>query len=172
MFSGWDNFYLLVGSAAGALIGLLFIVVTLTANMDARMRPRGAKVYLDSDRLPFRDCRGCQRDFRGARTTRARSSNHSRRLRCSGFCLFGTDHNPDVVERLGESAGPIRQVLLRSFPSHQLSGTRGCGGFRVVCARGRTLRGWRDHARAVADGNSQRLGSCHFHRPQRATTGR
>jgi hypothetical protein len=43
---GWDNFYLLVGSAAGALIGLLFVVVTLTANMDARMRPRGAQVYL------------------------------------------------------------------------------------------------------------------------------
>ncbi len=46
VFDGWDNFYLLVGSAAGALIGLLFVVVTLTANIDARMRPRGAQVYL------------------------------------------------------------------------------------------------------------------------------
>ena len=29
---GWDNFYVIVGSAAGALIGLQFVVLTLIAN--------------------------------------------------------------------------------------------------------------------------------------------
>jgi len=35
--SGWQNFYVIVGSSAGALIGLQFVVITLIAN-----RPIGA----------------------------------------------------------------------------------------------------------------------------------
>jgi hypothetical protein len=31
--SGWENFYTIVGSSAGALIGLQFVVMTLVANM-------------------------------------------------------------------------------------------------------------------------------------------
>jgi hypothetical protein len=31
--SGWANFYVIVGSSAGALIGLQFVVMTLVANM-------------------------------------------------------------------------------------------------------------------------------------------
>jgi hypothetical protein len=31
--SGWQNFYVIVGSAAGALIGLQFVVMTLIANL-------------------------------------------------------------------------------------------------------------------------------------------
>lgn len=31
-FAGWDNFYVIVGSAAGALIGLQFVVMTLIAD--------------------------------------------------------------------------------------------------------------------------------------------
>ena len=46
MFERWDNFYILVGSAAGALIGLLFIVVTLTAGMDRDQALRGASRYM------------------------------------------------------------------------------------------------------------------------------
>jgi hypothetical protein len=37
MISGWENFYVIVGSAAGALIGLQFVVMTLIAT-----RPIGA----------------------------------------------------------------------------------------------------------------------------------
>jgi hypothetical protein len=29
MFSGWDSFFLLIGGAAGAMIGLLFVVASL-----------------------------------------------------------------------------------------------------------------------------------------------
>lgn len=31
--AGWENFYVIVGSSAGALIGLQFVVITLVANM-------------------------------------------------------------------------------------------------------------------------------------------
>jgi hypothetical protein len=31
-FAGWENFYVVVGSSAGALIGLQFVVLTLLAS--------------------------------------------------------------------------------------------------------------------------------------------
>ena len=37
-FDGWDNFYVMVGTAAGALIGLQFVVLTLLAERP----PKGA----------------------------------------------------------------------------------------------------------------------------------
>jgi hypothetical protein len=38
----WDSFYLIVGSAAGALIGLQFVVMTLIAQRPARTAEAGA----------------------------------------------------------------------------------------------------------------------------------
>ena len=35
-FAGWSNFYVIVGSSAGALIGLQFVVMTLITNMPVR----------------------------------------------------------------------------------------------------------------------------------------
>ncbi|MFI5144540.1 MAG: hypothetical protein ACHQJ4_03010 [Ignavibacteria bacterium] len=32
-FTGWENFYIIIGSSAGALIGLQFVVLTLVAQM-------------------------------------------------------------------------------------------------------------------------------------------
>src|SRR3954467_6735491 len=46
MFEGWDSFYLLVGGAAGALIGLLFIVVTLIRGGDTGLNLRNTGVYM------------------------------------------------------------------------------------------------------------------------------
>ena len=46
MFDHWDSFYLLVGGAAGALIGLLFIVATLTRGRDRDSALHGASVYM------------------------------------------------------------------------------------------------------------------------------
>jgi hypothetical protein len=34
--SGWENFYVIIGSSAGALIGLQFVVITLIAEMPMR----------------------------------------------------------------------------------------------------------------------------------------
>jgi hypothetical protein len=45
MFDGWENYYLMVGSSAGALIGLMFVVVTLTAGRDRAEAERGKHLY-------------------------------------------------------------------------------------------------------------------------------
>jgi hypothetical protein len=45
MFRGWENFYLMVGSSAGALIGLMFVVVTLTAGRERDQTERGKHLY-------------------------------------------------------------------------------------------------------------------------------
>jgi hypothetical protein len=41
MLEGWKDYFLLVGSAAAALIGLLFVVVTLTAGRELGTVERG-----------------------------------------------------------------------------------------------------------------------------------
>lgn len=46
MFEGWDSYFLLIGGAAGALIGLLFVVAGLTSRLDRNERLRGASLYL------------------------------------------------------------------------------------------------------------------------------
>ena len=46
MFEHWDGFYLLLGGAAGALIGLMFVVATLTSRLDLDKAVRGASVYM------------------------------------------------------------------------------------------------------------------------------
>jgi len=46
MPQGWESFYLLVGGAAGALIGLLFVVITLTAELNPAETTVGSKVYV------------------------------------------------------------------------------------------------------------------------------
>jgi hypothetical protein len=46
MFEGWHDFYLVLGPASAGLIGLLFIVVTLTAGLDRQRALRGAQVYM------------------------------------------------------------------------------------------------------------------------------
>ena len=45
MFEGWENYYLMIGSSAGALIGLMFVVVTLTAGRDRAEIERGKHLY-------------------------------------------------------------------------------------------------------------------------------
>jgi hypothetical protein len=53
MFEHWDSFFLLIGGAAGALIGLMFVVVTLTARLDLEQAERGATVYMTPIILHF-----------------------------------------------------------------------------------------------------------------------
>ena len=45
MFEGWENFYLIVGPSAAALIGLMFVVVTLTAGRERDQTERGKHLY-------------------------------------------------------------------------------------------------------------------------------
>ena len=53
MFQGWDNFFMLLGTAAGGLIGLVFIVVTLTAGFDRDRALRGSSRYMTPTVLQF-----------------------------------------------------------------------------------------------------------------------
>jgi hypothetical protein len=44
--AGWQNFYVIVGSSAGALIGLQFVVMSLIANMPiARVDPQASGAF-------------------------------------------------------------------------------------------------------------------------------
>ncbi len=45
MFAGWSNYFFMVGSAAAALIGLMFIVATLTAGRDRSQVEPGKQLY-------------------------------------------------------------------------------------------------------------------------------
>src|SRR5438445_3111999 len=44
-FAEWDNFYVIVGSAAGALIGLQFVVLTLMAQRSQRTTPEAGGAF-------------------------------------------------------------------------------------------------------------------------------
>jgi len=46
MFQGWDNVFMLLGTASGSLIGLLFVVVTLTGGQDRARTLRAGGIYL------------------------------------------------------------------------------------------------------------------------------
>jgi hypothetical protein len=46
MFAGWSNFYMLLGTASAGLIGLLFVVATLTSTIDRDKRARGQSLFL------------------------------------------------------------------------------------------------------------------------------
>jgi hypothetical protein len=55
VFGGWDNFHFLLGSAAAALIGLLFLVATLTSGLhnDPARTARGMVFYLTPTAMHF-----------------------------------------------------------------------------------------------------------------------
>ena len=50
---GWDNFYYLIGSAAAGLIGLLFVVATLTGAGDHPQSQRGIRLYMTPNIIHF-----------------------------------------------------------------------------------------------------------------------
>lgn len=43
MFDGWDSFYSMVGQAAGTLIGLMFVVITLAATLGGDIRRKASE---------------------------------------------------------------------------------------------------------------------------------
>jgi MFS family permease len=54
MFATWANFYVILGSAAGALIGLQFIVITLVAQRaNNRVSPEAAATYASPTIVSF-----------------------------------------------------------------------------------------------------------------------
>jgi hypothetical protein len=53
MFEGWDNYFLMMGSAGGGLIGLLFVVITLTAGFERGQAQRGQALYMTPTMVHF-----------------------------------------------------------------------------------------------------------------------
>jgi L-asparagine transporter-like permease len=53
MFEGWGDYYIMLGPAAGGLIGLLFVVVTLTTGVDRSKTARGQALYMTPTVLQF-----------------------------------------------------------------------------------------------------------------------
>jgi hypothetical protein len=53
MFHDWDSFYLMLGSSGAALIGLLFVVVTLTADFERNRVLRAVSIYMTPTALDF-----------------------------------------------------------------------------------------------------------------------
>lgn len=45
MFEAWETFYLLIGTSAAALIGMMFVVITLTAEVRTQQIERGTVIY-------------------------------------------------------------------------------------------------------------------------------
>lgn len=45
MFEGWDDYFFMLGSSAAALIGLMFVVVTLTAGRNRGELEGGKRLY-------------------------------------------------------------------------------------------------------------------------------
>ena len=46
MFEGWGNFYFLLGSASASLIGLMFVVTTLTRGSERSQVERGQRLFM------------------------------------------------------------------------------------------------------------------------------
>ena len=46
MFHGWENFYIMAGTAAATLAGLLFVVITLSVNLVATPAARGVHAFV------------------------------------------------------------------------------------------------------------------------------
>jgi hypothetical protein len=53
MFHGWENYFGMLGTASAGLIGLLFVVVTLTANFETTQAQRGQALYMTPTGLNF-----------------------------------------------------------------------------------------------------------------------
>jgi hypothetical protein len=53
MFAGWENYFMLLGAASGSLIGLLFVVVTLTSGIERSRALRASAIYLTPTLIHF-----------------------------------------------------------------------------------------------------------------------
>jgi len=53
MFEHWDSYFAMLGTAAGGLIGLLFVVVTLTSNFERSQALKGTSIYMTPTAIHF-----------------------------------------------------------------------------------------------------------------------
>jgi hypothetical protein len=46
LLAGWENFYVIIGSSAGGLTGLTFVVIALVSDVAGGVRPAGVGTYV------------------------------------------------------------------------------------------------------------------------------
>jgi hypothetical protein len=56
--AGWENFYVIVGSSAGGLTGITFVVVALIRDMAGTVRPTGLSAFVVSSSRSSRHLNG------------------------------------------------------------------------------------------------------------------
>ncbi|HWE46307.1 MAG TPA: hypothetical protein VG407_09800 [Caulobacteraceae bacterium] len=103
MFHGWDNFFLTTGPAAGSLIGLLFVVVTLTAGRDRDSTLRGAALYLTPTVFHF----GVVMAMSAAAMAPGLTSDQTA-LVLGAISLYGVGYTLIIALRLGKADGNVK----------------------------------------------------------------
>lgn len=53
MLNGWDNFYIMAGTAGATLIGLLFVIITLGTHLPSSGVAQGARAFLTPTLVHF-----------------------------------------------------------------------------------------------------------------------
>jgi hypothetical protein len=53
MLYGWDNFYIMAGTAGATLIGLLFVIITLGTHLSSSRVAQGARAFLTPTLVHF-----------------------------------------------------------------------------------------------------------------------
>lgn len=53
MLHGWDNFYIMAGTAGATLIGLLFVIITLSTHLSPSRVERGVRAFLTPTLVHF-----------------------------------------------------------------------------------------------------------------------
>jgi hypothetical protein len=53
MLYGWDNFYIMAGTAGATLIGLLFVIITLSTHLSSSGIAHGARAFLTPTLVHF-----------------------------------------------------------------------------------------------------------------------
>ena len=53
MLHGWDNFYIMAGTAGATLIGLLFVIITLGTRLSSSSVAQGARAFLTPTLVHF-----------------------------------------------------------------------------------------------------------------------
>jgi hypothetical protein len=53
MLHGWDNFYIMAGTAGATLIGLLFVIITLGTHLSPSRVAHGVRAFLTPTLVHF-----------------------------------------------------------------------------------------------------------------------
>jgi hypothetical protein len=101
MFDGWQNFFGVLGAAAATLIGLLFIVVTLTSGRSASTSAQGTRLFNSPTVFHLVSVLG-----NSALALAPGDEEISRRVIMTGWAIVGLIYSGTLAVRLGRLKNP------------------------------------------------------------------